>query len=221
MLVGGKYRRILRVSIICIFLLTGCRERRSSNAHTASDGNLNDSDYLISATMELLKPIDISSMNTEWQTAVLRSESSNSVTVDITINPYYDFASKIKENPNWRVDNPRDPLLKQYLDPGVTTNWDSGMRDELIRMLKTDGINPDQLTDVELVRAVSRWLFATPKAQARFKYNSLFIPYYLNFSGGSISVAPESRRSFDKEKSKAQITSDDEAIKHGILGKRF
>lgn len=169
--------------------------------------------------MALLKPIDITSMNTEWQKTVLRSETAKSVTVDITINPYYDFAPEIKANPNWRYDNPRDPALKAYLDPGVTTNWDPDMREELIRLLKTDGIDPDQMTDLDLVQAVSSWLFETPKPKARFQYSSLFIPYYLKFNGSSISVAPESRRSFDIEKRKHNITSDEVAISTGILGK--
>ena len=48
-------------------------------------------------------------------------------------------AQAIRSNPDWRRDA---GSMKEYLRPGITTNWDDAMRRELIAALKSDGIDP-------------------------------------------------------------------------------
>jgi len=54
----------------------------------------------------------------------------------------------------------------QYLDklkPGITTNWDAKIRQDLLAELKTEGIIIDKLSDKEVVEQVSSWLMRRSK----------------------------------------------------------
>ena len=77
----------------------------------------------------------------------------DSCTVEIIYYPL--FRPEIGENPNWRRDY---AYMNQYLHPTAAENWDEKMRADLIAELRNDGIEPDKLTDKQLVTQVSRWL---------------------------------------------------------------
>ncbi|MBK7963344.1 MAG: hypothetical protein IPK04_20430 [Bdellovibrionales bacterium] len=70
------------------------------------------------------------------------------------------------------------------------------MRAELVQALVEDGIYPDQLNDVDLVKKVSSWI------QRRFKYVDHFVSFDVDFSTGTAVVDPALRPHFDFEKVK-------------------
>ncbi|MCX6124234.1 MAG: transglutaminase domain-containing protein [Proteobacteria bacterium] len=207
----------LRAVLCSILAMIGsCKSRLASDTSLKGTSAFSGANYTISATIELITPIDLSAMNTPWQSATLVSQTPVSAIYDVTINPFMDFKSTLKSNPNWQRDNKANPALASYLKPGVTTNWDLEMQTQLLTALKTEGINPSTLTDVELVQQVSNWVF---KPKGAFQYKTLFIPYYLSFEAGKIAVQTELKEAFSREKLVAGITSDEDTIQLGMLGK--
>lgn len=171
--------------------------------------------YTVTSTMEILKPIKIESMNTDAQRAEVISENDRTVTVKITVNPVADQISTLAPNPTWKQDYAADENLKKYLSPGITTNWDEEMRSELLSALAKSNIFPDQLSDIELVKKVSAWIFS---GQA-FKFQDHFISYDVEFLNGTPNVIPELRDHFNSEKSKNYFADDNQALAQGIYGK--
>lgn len=200
-------------------LASACRSTNLSHAEykDVSADPLLSGPYMIKAQMEFVKPIALDAMQTSWQTAKLISETQNTVTYEISLNPLYDFSPPSQGNPNWQRDNAAAPALAPYLVPGVTTNWDNAMREDLIRTLREDGIDIAQLTDLEVVRKVSEWLFS--QRGGRFTYHSLFIPYYVKFQNGGVIVPDELRFVFDAEKRRDNIQTDADAFEAGLFGR--
>ena len=93
-------------------------------------------------------------------------------------------AEAIRGNPNWRRDA---ESKKEYLRPGITTNWDDAMRRELIAALEADGIDPNRLDDKELVTRASAWLLANSKFVNMFCTHSIYYPK------GRAAIYPGSR----------------------------
>lgn len=114
--------------------------------------------YTMSSTMKLALVQPIEDLNSVYQDArIIATDSSNVSTVEVISYPYGVVAYNTEYligNPNWQRDNAADKSLQKYLEPGITTNWDQQMKIDLIKDLKSKGIDPDQLTDVELVRKV-------------------------------------------------------------------
>ena len=69
------------------------------------------------------------------------------------------------------------------------------MRKELRRELADDGIEPDKLTDKEVVKKVSGWLFK------RAKYlDKMFDTFYVGFGRGRPVVLPGLEKAFERRK---------------------
>jgi transglutaminase-like putative cysteine protease len=171
-------------------------------------------DYSITLTLEVLKPIsEVSSINTDAQTVKIVNENEKTVTLEIQVRPLTDQLTHLQPNPNWRTEYSQTPSLQEYLRPRLTTNWDQSMRAELVQALVEDGIYPDQLNDVDLVKKVSSWI------QRRFKYVDHFVSFDVDFSTGTAVVDPALRPHFDFEKVKNGFSTDEEALAKGVFGK--
>ena len=169
-----------------------------------------ESNYTITSVMQFAKPYRLADMTDDFQDARKISEDADSITVEITYYPLAD-GPEISANPNWRRD---DAGMAEYLRPTVTENWDARMRADLIASLKADGIDPDALSDRELVTQVSRWLMK------HSRYNSAFSIWDVDFPGGVPRVFPALRAAFDKEKP-AKDTTDRYMFDHEVLGREM
>jgi hypothetical protein len=166
-------------------------------------------EYAIANRMEILKPVNVDAMNHESQTAVVVEDRGASVVMDVTYYPLRG-AQTVTSNPTWRTD---DAAMAEWLQPGVTANFDDAMKADLVSALAKDGIDPAAHTDKGLVEKVTKWLLAN------FSGNAPFIAYDVTFDGGVPVVKPELRRAFDEEKSKFGLATDDEAFQRGLFGK--
>jgi len=166
-------------------------------------------DYVIHNRMEILKPIKLSAMNNDSQDAVLVEDKGETAIVDITYHPLVGD-QVVQENPNWQSD---DKAMPEYLKPGLTSNWDLQMQKDLIAALAMAGIDPNKLTDKQLVQQVSNWLLKN------FNAEGPFIAYYVDFKNGQPYVRDEFRKEFEQEKSSFGLTTDQQAFDHGLFGK--
>jgi transglutaminase-like putative cysteine protease len=151
--------------------------------------------YTITATLELAKPFNAADMTDPFQEARVISQTADSCVVEITYYPL--FRQEVGENRNWRKDYAG---MTEYLRPTPTENWDEKMRTDLLAELRSDGIDPEQLTDKQLVELVSRW------AMRRSTATSAFAIWTLHYPGGKPEVLPALRQAFERERSKAGKT---------------
>jgi hypothetical protein len=138
-----------------------------------------DSTYTIHAVIRIMNPVNVAAMNDGRQTASIVRKTDEFTEVAVTCFPLLEPTPTA--DPNWRQD---DATLPQYTQPGLTSNWDSKMRSDLIAALLADGIDVAQLDDKSLVEQVSRWLLK------RSKYISMFDTWFVDFSGPEPRILP-------------------------------
>jgi hypothetical protein len=166
--------------------------------------------YTITSVMQFVKPFDIADMTDDYQDAKLIAQDDNTLTAEITYYPLNTNRQGIGENPNWKREYAG---MTKYLAPTPTENWDEQMRTDLVAALRADGIDPDKLTDRELVTQVSRWL------KRRSHFTDAFAIWYVAYPNGKPEVDPALRAAFDREKKSAGKTTDQEMFDQEVLGR--
>ena len=157
--------------------------------------------------MQILKPVNPADMNDDFQDVRVLAEDKDSCKVEITYYPLHRPA--IGENPNWRKENAG---MIEYLRPTPTENWDEMMRRDLVAELRQAGIDPDRLTDKQLVEQVSRW------AMRRANSTSAFGIWAVHFPNGRPTVYPPLREDFDGQKPDKTWT-DERMFDQEVLGR--
>jgi hypothetical protein len=166
--------------------------------------------YTITSVLEIAKPFDIGDMTDDYQDARILSQNEDAATVEITYYPLNTNAEGIGENPNWKRDYAH---MTKYLAPTPTENWDDQMRSDLLAALRQDGIDPDTLTDRQVVTQVSRWL------KRRSKFTDAFGIWYVHYPDGKPEVFPLLRPAFDREKKSASAATDQAMFDQEVLGR--
>src|SRR5579872_5899432 len=156
-----------------------------------------ESTYTITSVMRIAKPYRLADMTDDYQDARLISEDADSATIEFVYYPFNTNKETIGENASWKRDYAG---MTEYLRPTVTENWDDKMRDDLIAELRRDGIDPDHLSDKQLVTQVSRWLMR------RNRYTKTFAVWDVYFPNGRPEVFPPLRKEFDQEKPSPEMT---------------
>jgi serine/threonine protein kinase len=192
-------------------LVQGANERTVSAQSTlpaSAERHLRKEDtYTITSVIQVLKPVNPDDMNDDFQDARVLAQDKDSCTVEVTYYPFYQPA--IGENPNWRTD---DAGMTQYLKPTATENWDEAMRRDLIAELRQANIEPDHLTDKQLVERVSAW------AMNRAHSTHAFSIWGVYFPDGRPAVYPPLRDAFDREKPDP-IWTDQQMFEQEALGR--
>ncbi|HEX4262798.1 MAG TPA: transglutaminase domain-containing protein [Verrucomicrobiae bacterium] len=163
--------------------------------------------YTITSVIQILPPVNPDDMNDDFQDVSVLTRDKDSVTVQITYFPLYQPA--VGENPNWRKD---DAGMDQYLQSTPTENWDETMRHDLIAELRQADIDPDVLTDKQLVERVSRW------AMRRAHSTDAFAIWAVDYSNGAPTVYPPLREAFDRQKPNPGWT-DQRMFEQEVLGR--
>jgi serine/threonine protein kinase len=163
--------------------------------------------YTITSVIQVLNPVNPADMNDDFQDVRVLAQDKDSCTVEVTYYPFYQPA--VGENPNWRTD---DAGMIQYLKPTATENWDEAMRRDLIAELRQANIDPDHLTDKQLVERVSAW------AMRRAHSTHAFSIWGVYFPDGKPAVYPPLRDAFDREKPDPTWT-DQQMFEQEALGR--
>jgi hypothetical protein len=163
--------------------------------------------YTITSVLQLLQPVNRADMNDDFQDARVMAQDKDSRTVEVTYYPLRQVS--IGENPNWRKDYAG---MTEYLKATPTENWDETMRRDLLAELLQDGIDPDKLTDKQLVEAVSRW------AMKRSHSTHAFGIWAVHYPDGKPEVYPPLREAFDGQKPEKSWT-DQQMFDQEVLGR--
>ncbi len=198
-----------------VFFLLFCSCQLFNQAKIKSEPKIALNNYKISAEMEILKPINVESLTTDWQVGKVLSENSDTARIQVEIDPVFDQMRGLIPNPNWRSEYFNNSELANYLKPGITTNWDYSMKKQLIIELAKDGIDVTALDDIELVRKVSSWIFGGKN----FHFKDFFISFDLEFKDGNPVVIQKLMPNFENEKSKNGVTTNEKAFAIGVFGK--
>jgi hypothetical protein len=167
--------------------------------------------YSVRTVLRVMPPYNLKAVNDDYQDARVLAETKDYVELEVVAYPLNTNADAIVANPNWQKDYAG---MKEYLDPGVTTNWDAGMRQDLLRELAQDGIDPAKLTDKEVVEQVSGWLYA------RSKRRQMFCTHFVHFRGGKPAILPE-LKDYSQQQKGSKDWSDEEQFAHELLGKEM
>jgi hypothetical protein len=167
--------------------------------------------YSARAVLRLMPPYSLRAMTDDYQDARLRKETKDYAEVEVVVYPLNTNADALTANPTWKKDYAG---MKEYLAPGVSTNWDARMRKDLLAELARAGIHPDRLTDREVVEQVSRWLYR------RSTYRAMFSTHFVHFAGGKPAVYPGLEAAFARGKGSPDWT-DRQQFEHELLGKEM
>jgi hypothetical protein len=202
-------RRFLIAAALCTGALA-FQQGDFSRVHKYFGEDRRENTYTITSVMQFVKPFDVADMTDDYQDARLISQDDYTATVEITYYPLNTNSEGIGENPNWKRDYAG---MTKYLAPTVTENWDEQMRADLLAALRADGIDPEKLTDREVVTQVSRWL------KKRSRFTDAFAIWYVDYPNGKPEVNPLLRTAFDHEKNAAGKSTDQEMFDQEVLGR--
>jgi hypothetical protein len=173
-------------------------------------GDRKEFTYTITSVMQIARPFNVADMTDDYQDARLLAQDADSATVEITYYPLNTNREAIGENANWKRDYAH---MTQYLAPTATENWDEKMRADLLAALRQDGIDPDRLTDLQVVTQVSRWLLH------RSRSTDAFAIWYVHYPKSTPEVPLLLRWFFNKEKKAAGMPTDQAMFDQEVLGR--
>ena len=163
--------------------------------------------YTITSVIQVLKPVNPADMNDDFQDARVLAQDKDSCTVEVTYYPLYQ--PEVGENPDWRKD---DAGMTEFLHPTTTENWDETMRRDLVAELREAGIDPDRLTDKQLVEQVSKWAMKSAHSTKAFGIWAVYYP------DGKPAIYPALRAAFDQQKPDKSWT-DEQMFDQEVLGR--
>jgi hypothetical protein len=183
---------------------------------TAGDG-VSDGDwerrreftYTVRSVIKVMEPVNVDCLNDDYQDARVLVRRDKYVEMEVVHYPFNTVADAITGDPDWRKHN---QAFKEYLRPGVTTNWDEGLRRDLVAALRADGIDPDRLDDKELVSRVARWLLN------HSKFTNMFCTHYVDFPGGRPAIYPGLEAKFESDKGDPAWTPQQQ-LEHELFGR--
>jgi hypothetical protein len=188
--------------------------KKDAAANAARDGDRQqrrEFTYSVRAVIRLMPPYNLDALNDDYQDVRVVSQTKDYAEVEVMLYPLNTNADAIESNANWKSD---DASMKEYLDPGITTNWDERMQKDLLAELARAGIHPDRLTDRQVVEQVSRWLYG------RSQYTAMFCTHYVGFPQGKPAVYPGLERAFERDKG-SHDWSLEQQFDHELLGKQM
>lgn len=191
--------------------------KRDTDGDGISDGDWKERrecTYTIRSILQFMPPFDKAALNDDFQDARLLEERDDYVELEVIHYPLGTAGKSIKANSNWQADYSK---MTKYIKPGTTTNWDTRMRQDLLKELKADGIIIDKLTDKQVVEQVSSWLIRKSRS-----LNKVFTTYYIHYPDKKPSVYPGLEEAFELEFSRDKANYDwtiDRHLEHELLGK--
>lgn len=170
--------------------------------------------YSVRSILRFMPPLDKNALNDDYQDAQVLEETDDYIEVEVIHYPLAAPHESIEANPNWQQDYAG---MTDYLKPGITTNWDTKMKQDLLAELKADGIIIDKLTDKQVVKKVSSWLLGKSRS-----LDKVFTTYYIHFPNAQPLVYSGLEEAFEGEFNRDKNSYDwtiDQHLEHELLGK--
>jgi hypothetical protein len=191
--------------------------KRDTDGDGLPDGDWNERreyTYSVQTILRFMPPFDKAVMNDNYQDARVLKETDDYIEMEVIHYPLATPNESIEENPNWQRDYAG---MTDYINPGITTNWDDKMKQDLLTELKADRIVIDELTDKQVIMQVSSWLMKKSRYLGK-----VFTTFYVYYPNGQPKVYPglddAFEREFNRDKDNYNWTVRDH-FDHELLGK--
>jgi hypothetical protein len=166
---------------------------------STSDDGVSDGDwqrrreftYTIRSIVKIMPPVNVDCLNDDYQDARVLTRNEHFVELEVVHYPLNTNADTIRGNRDWRRESGG---MKEYLAPGITTNWDAAMQRDLNAALRADGIDPEGLDDKELVTRAATWLLG------HSKFVNMFCTHYIYYPDGRPAIYPGLEPKFESDK---------------------
>ncbi len=116
--------------------------------------------YTVRSVVQVLRPVTIEHLCDDYQDARVLDETAEYVELEVYHYPFNTVAGAIVPDPEWRKNA---AAMKQWLEPGPTSDWTPELRHALEVALLEDGIAVARLSDKELVERAAKWLLERAK----------------------------------------------------------
>jgi hypothetical protein len=146
--------------------------------------------YTVRTVLQVLPPCNTAAINDDYQDARVLDAAEGCVEIEVVHYPFNTCVEALSADPDWRA---HAVAMREYVDPGVTTNWDEKMRDDLLAALREDGIDVLRLNDREAVERVSAWLCRHADVEDSFTV------FGVEFPDGRPAIAPGVRKNAEAE----------------------
>lgn len=194
-------------------------KKKDSDGDGSPDGDWHERreyTYSVRSVVKVMRPCNLEAINDDYQDARVLSETKDYVELEVIHYPFNTNAETIDGHLDWRA---RSVAMKQWIEPGITTNWDPKMRQDMLAKLKAAGIDVETLTDKEIVERMTSW--ALKRARG---LNRVFTTYYVHFPDGRPSVYPGLEKAFEREFQRDSKNYDwkiDQHFGHELLGREM
>lgn len=166
--------------------------------------------YTVRSVVQVMPPVTGDVLRDDYQDARVLDRGPEHVELEVIHYPLATAAETIAPDPDWR-ETVAD--MEEYLRPGPSSNWDGEMRAELVAALAGDGIDVDELDDVQIVREVSSW------ALARTEHTGLFTTFCHELGpDGEVRPHPDLADHVEREAREAGLELD-EALRRELFAR--
>jgi len=167
--------------------------------------------YSVRSVLRFMPPFDKITLNDNFQDARIIAKNNDYIELEVIHYPFNAIFQSINENPNWRTCYAE---MTEYLKPGITTNWDTKMREDLLHELTADGIIIDKLTDKQVIQQVSSWVLK------KSNYIPMFTTYYIYYPNSTPKIYRGLENAFNDGKGNPYWTIQQQ-FGHELLGREM
>ncbi len=118
---------LVTIFVVAMSAFCSCRNRDDVKKDASRVLNAQE-EYSLTAEIEIVKPVKLEDLNTEWQSAKIVRETNNTVVLSVTVRPFFDQLNGLTPNRKWKSSNAADRSLAEFLAPAPTADWDEDMR---------------------------------------------------------------------------------------------
>ncbi|MTI70042.1 MAG: hypothetical protein FH751_07305 [Firmicutes bacterium] len=174
--------------------------------------------YSIKTKMKLIEPYNLKNMVDLYQDVRVIEENKDEhyIILEFIFYPLVDtqkILRNLEPNNNWK-DYRNDEYFNKYLESTITNNWDEQMSKDLIKELKENNINIDELNDIELIKQVSRFNWDRSKSHD----GGFPTDFFLRYKDGKVYVPDEFK---DRFNSINTFDSFEENLNNDVYGKQM
>jgi hypothetical protein len=151
--------------------------KRDSDGDGKADGDWDERReyaYSIRTVIRVMPPVNEREIGQDdYQDARVLARKERYVELEVVHYPLNTVHTAITANHKWRE---QQGSMREFLKPGLTTNWNDEMRKRLLRDLAADGIDLDKLTDQQVAQRVPTWLLRRTKSSNYFNIFHVYFP---------------------------------------------